>query len=289
MAIIDVDIDSAKTGVQSYKAGNQEMSTNFSGLTTSIPNSSYIETNYFAQLESFVSAMTTKNITIADAAIYYLDGLKEFEGSMKYTPGQISKFPGVGSANRGGGGVSDSDGNSSTDDTGGDVNGDTSDVDDSKKSSSTDDTGGDVKGKKDDVDDSDKSSSTDDTGGDVKGKKDDADDSDKSSSTDDTGGDVKGKKGKVDESSGRGGHASTGSGVGSAGGVDSAEGKSKGAETGSDIENGQDGSVDAALTADEAGGAREKYLNEGFSGYILKPFNKVDLVNEIYRIQGGDK
>ncbi len=44
-----------------------------------------------------------------------------------------------------------------------------------------------------------------------------------------------------------------------------------------------------ALTADEAGGAREKYLNEGFSGYILKPFNKVDLVNEIYRIQGGDK
>ena len=44
-----------------------------------------------------------------------------------------------------------------------------------------------------------------------------------------------------------------------------------------------------ALTADEAGGAREKYINEGFSGYILKPFNKVDLVNELYRIQGGDK
>ena len=44
-----------------------------------------------------------------------------------------------------------------------------------------------------------------------------------------------------------------------------------------------------ALTADEAGGAREKYLGEGFSGYILKPFNKVDLVNELYRIQGGDK
>ena len=89
MAIIDVDIDSAKTGVQSYKSGNQEMATSFSGLASSIPSSSYIETNYFSQLETFVSNMTTKNITIADAAIYYLDGLKEFEGSMKYTPGQI--------------------------------------------------------------------------------------------------------------------------------------------------------------------------------------------------------
>ena len=257
MAIIDVDIDSAKTGVQSYKAGNQEMATSFSGLGGSVPKSSYIETKYFSELETFVSNMTTKNITIADAALYYLDGLKEFEGSMKYTPGQISKFPGVGSANRGGGGVSDSNGSSSTDDTGGDVNGETSGVEGSEKSSSTDDTGGDVKGKKDKVDDSEKSSSTDDTGGDVKGEKDDVDDSDKTSSTDDTGGDVKGKKDKVDGAGGRSGRASTGGGLGSAGSVDSAEGQSKGAETGSNIDI-NDGSVDAALTADEA----EQLLNE---------------------------
>ena len=257
MAIIDVDIDSAKAGVQSYKAGNQEMATTFSGLDGSIPKSSYIETTYFAQLEEFVSAMTTKNLTIADAAIYYLDGLKEFEGSMVYSPTQMGKFPGVGSANRGPGGVSDSDGSSGTDDTGGDVNGETSDVDDSEQQSSTDDTGGNVNGDTSDVDDAGHQSSTDDTGGNVNGDKDDVDDAGKQSSTDDTGGNVNGDKSDVDDAGRRSGGASTGGGVGSAGTVDSAEGQSKGAETGAAIDGG-DGSVDSAITADEA----EQLLND---------------------------
>ena len=44
-----------------------------------------------------------------------------------------------------------------------------------------------------------------------------------------------------------------------------------------------------ALTADDVGNAKDKYLSSGFKGYVIKPFSKIDLINELERIFGGDK
>ena len=44
-----------------------------------------------------------------------------------------------------------------------------------------------------------------------------------------------------------------------------------------------------ALTADEISGAKEKYLEAGFSNYIVKPFTKSDIINVLGVDSGGDK
>ncbi|MCR5483358.1 MAG: response regulator, partial [Bacilli bacterium] len=44
-----------------------------------------------------------------------------------------------------------------------------------------------------------------------------------------------------------------------------------------------------ALTADDASNANEKYKGLGFSGFIIKPFTKSDIVNVLEITKGGDK
>ena len=44
-----------------------------------------------------------------------------------------------------------------------------------------------------------------------------------------------------------------------------------------------------ALTADEVSNAREKYIEKGFTGYIVKPFTKSDIVNILETTNGGDQ
>ena len=44
-----------------------------------------------------------------------------------------------------------------------------------------------------------------------------------------------------------------------------------------------------ALTADEVPNAREKYIEKGFTGYIVKPFTKSDIVNVLETTNGGDQ
>ncbi len=44
-----------------------------------------------------------------------------------------------------------------------------------------------------------------------------------------------------------------------------------------------------ALTADDASNANEKYKGLGFSGFIVKPFTKSDIVNVLEITKGGDK
>jgi CheY-like chemotaxis protein len=44
-----------------------------------------------------------------------------------------------------------------------------------------------------------------------------------------------------------------------------------------------------ALTADDTANANEKYKEKGFSGFIVKPFTKSDIVNVLEITNGGDK
>ena len=43
-----------------------------------------------------------------------------------------------------------------------------------------------------------------------------------------------------------------------------------------------------ALTADALGGAKDKYLNDGFVDYISKPFNKSEIIDKINKIFKDD-
>ena len=43
-----------------------------------------------------------------------------------------------------------------------------------------------------------------------------------------------------------------------------------------------------ALTADDVPDAEKKYLEKGFSGFIVKPFTKSDIVNVLEITNGGD-
>ena len=110
MAEINVNIASAKADVEKFTTANNSLKTSYANLRNNVAAGiSEFNICYFDELEAFVNDMHLKNDRYQLGANQYFDTLTDFESSIDYENGELTGFPTMGGADKGGS-VSDTTG-----------------------------------------------------------------------------------------------------------------------------------------------------------------------------------